>query len=76
MMFKIRLENAKDAEEFVEAAAKCGGNIDLQSGVVYLDGKSLLGVLAMGVKKEVNVHVSDGYVDPSFEKVVQKFQIA
>ena len=76
MMFKIRLENAKDAEEFVNAAAKCGGDIDLHSGVVYIDGKSLLGVLAMGIKREMHVHMSSTEVDPSFAKVIQKFAIA
>ena len=38
MKFKIRLENTQDAEEFVSAASKCGGDIDLHSGVVYIDG--------------------------------------
>ena len=41
MKFKILLENTQDAEEFVNAASKCGGDIDLHSGVVYIDGKSL-----------------------------------
>lgn len=75
-MFKIRLENAKDAEEFVAAASKCGADVDLHSGVVYIDGKSLLGVLAMGVKREMSVHLTSTDVDPAFEKVVKKFAIA
>ena len=29
MKFKIRLENTKDAEEFVKAASECGGEVDL-----------------------------------------------
>lgn len=47
MKVTIRLENADEAREFVDAAVKCGADVDLQSGAVYLDGKSLLGVLAM-----------------------------
>ena len=57
-MFKIRLENTKDAEEFVREASKCGGDVDLHSGVVYIDGKSLLGVLAMGIKRDMDVSLT------------------
>ncbi len=76
MKVTIRLENADDAREFVDAAVKCGADVDLQSGAVYLDGKSLLGVLAMGIKKELHVMVASSDVDPAFTKVVNKFAIA
>lgn len=76
MKFKIRLENARDAEEFVNAATKCGGDIDLHSGVVYIDGKSLLGVLAMGIRREMHVHIASKDLDPSFAQVIEKFAIA
>ena len=74
-MFKIRLENTADAEEFVNAAVKCGGDVDLHSGVVYIDGKSLLGVLAMGIKREMNVYLNNPE-DSSFKNAVQKFVVA
>jgi phosphotransferase system HPr-like phosphotransfer protein len=75
MKFKIRLENTRDAEEFVNAATTCGGDVDLHSGVVYIDGKSLLGVLAMGLKKEMDVHVS-AHAEASLKNAVQKFVVA
>ena len=75
MKFKIRLENTQDAEEFVTAAAKCGSDVDLHSGVVYIDGKSLLGVLAMGIKRDMDVYVSD-HIEPSFKNAVKKFVVA
>ena len=75
MKFKIRLENTKDAEEFVNAASQCGGDVDLHSGVVYIDGKSLLGVMAMGIKREMDVHVSE-HVYASFKNEVEKFVVA
>ena len=75
MMFKIRLENTKDAEEFVKAASNCGGDVDLHSGVVYIDGKSLLGVIAMGIKREMNVSIHNPE-DSVFKKAVQKFIVA
>lgn len=75
MKFKIRLENTKDAEEFVKAASQCGGDVDLHSGVVYIDGKSLLGVLAMGIKRDMNVSINEQ--DTSvLKKAVQKFIVA
>ena len=75
MKFKILLKNTRDAEEFVNAAASCGGDVDLHSGVVYIDGKSLLGVLAMGVKRELDVYVSE-HVDSTFKNAIQKFVVA
>ncbi len=75
MKFKIRLENTKDAEEFVRAASKCGGDVDLHSGVVYIDGKSLLGVMAMGIKRDMSVYLTSPD-DSIFKTAVQKFIVA
>lgn len=75
MKFKIRLENTKDAEEFVKAASQCGGDVDLHSGVVYIDGKSLLGVLAMGIKRDMNVSINE-QDNSVLKKAVQKFIVA
>ena len=74
-MFKIRLENTKDAEEFVRAASKCGGDVDLHSGVVYIDGKSLLGVLAMGIKRDMDVSINTAEVK-ILKQAVEKFVVA
>ncbi len=75
MKFKIRLENTQDAEEFVKAASKCGSDIDLHSGVVYIDGKSLLGVMALGLKREMSCHVSAD-ADGAFQNAIKKFVVA
>ena len=46
----------------------------MKSGSIYLDAKSLLGVLSMGIKKELKVMcVKD---DEKFFRSVQKFAIA
>ncbi|CBK74962.1 PTS HPr component phosphorylation site [Butyrivibrio fibrisolvens 16/4] len=74
-MFKIRLENPAEAEEFVKAAVQCGGDVDLHSGVVYIDGKSLLGVLAMGIKREMSVTLNNPE-DSMFKNAVEKFVVA
>ncbi len=74
-MFKIRLENTKEAEEFVRAASQCGGDVDLHSGVVYIDGKSLLGVLAMGIKRDMFVSLNNP-ADINLKNEIEKFVVA
>jgi len=74
MNTKIILNTTADAEEFVNAASMCPGEIDLASGSVYIDGKSLLGVISMGVKRELTLTAYN--VNEHFEKVVNKFSIA
>lgn len=76
MMFKIMLKTPQDAEEFVKAASFCDADIDLHSGVVYIDGKSLLGVMSMGIMREMNLRIGNDTVDKSFMNVVKKFAVA
>ena len=65
MEFKVVLNSPEEVKEFVKAASQCDAEIDL---------KSLLGVLSMGIKKELKVMcVKD---DEKFFRSVQKFAIA
>ena len=74
MEFKIKLNNPDEVREFVKAASNCPADIDLKSGAVYLDAKSLLGVLTMGLQREMKVICAMD--DETFMKSVQKFAIA
>lgn len=74
MEFKVLLKNTKDVEEFVEAASRCTGDIDMKSGSIYLDAKSLLGVMSMGMKREMQVICN--HQDKQFLKTVRKFAVA
>lgn len=74
MEFKVFLKNTKEVEEFVKAASKCAGDIDMKSGSIYLDAKSLLGVMSMGMKREMQVICNNQ--DKQFFKSVRKFAIA
>ena len=74
MKFRIKLMNTKDAEEFVRIASSYDYDIDLKSGVAYLDAKSLLGVISCGVKREMEVICQN--TDKSFFNRVKKFAIA
>ena len=48
MELKVMLKDEKEVQEFVQAASVCPEAIDLKSGAIYLDAKSLLGVMSMG----------------------------
>ncbi|MCR5545250.1 MAG: HPr family phosphocarrier protein [Lachnospiraceae bacterium] len=72
--FKIKLMSPNDVEEFVKIASNFDFDIDLVSGTVYLDAKSLLGVLSMGIKRELNVVTMAD--DPEFASKIEKFSVA
>lgn len=72
--FNIMLNTAEDAQEFVNAASQCDFDIDLYSGSVALDAKSLLGVLTMGTKRVLEVVAQKN--DPVFYRKASKFVVA
>ena len=74
MELKVMLKNEKDVQEFVQAATVCPEAIDLKSGAIYLDAKSLLGVMSMGMKREMQVLCSN--YDHVFVQSVRKFAVA
>lgn len=51
---KIKL-GLEDVKEFVTAAAKCDFDIDVNYNRVLVDGKSILGVLALDLGKVLTV---------------------
>lgn len=73
MEFKVFLKNSNEVVEFVRAAEQCSADIDMKNGSTYLDGKSLLGVMTMAMKREMNVKCS--HAEPKFLKTVQKFAV-
>ena len=74
MKLKIKLESMEDAQEFCNIASKFDYDIDLKSGVVYLDAKSFLGVYSMGLKRDLEVICANH--DDSFRQLVSKFAVA
>ncbi len=73
-MPNIYLETPQQVEEFVNAAAKCECDVNLKSGVVYIDGKSLLGVLCMGLKRELEISATKPH--PQLKRIAKKFAAA
>ena len=74
MELKIMLKNSEEVKQFVKAATDCPNDIDLKSGSIYLDAKSLLGVMSMGIMREMMVMCSAQ--DDRFYQSVKKFAVA
>ncbi len=70
---KIRLMATEDVQEFVKAAETCDFEIDVQHQKVMIDAKSFLGVLALGLAKELTVKYWGSNV--AFENVMQKYAV-
>ncbi len=65
----IRINDVETAKKLVSAAVKCPFDIDIVSkGKIFIDAKSILGVLSLGVEEPLELKY-DGY-DENFEEVV------
>ena len=60
--------------DFVRAAGGCDFDIDVKCDRTFIDAKSLLGMIGLGVKK--NLQVCYGGKNENFENVVAKFAVA
>ena len=70
----IRFTAMEDVNEFVTAAGQCDFDIDVYGSHTLVDAKSLLGMLAMGLKKDLIVRYGEN--DNNFENVIDKFVVA
>ncbi|MFV0465723.1 MAG: HPr family phosphocarrier protein [Lachnospiraceae bacterium] len=70
----IKFTNTDDVQQFVRAAGECDFDIDLIDQHRYIDAKSILGVLSIGLAKELKVKCSGGSC--KFEQTLQKYAIA
>ena len=52
---KIRLSDTEEVKEFVRAAGKCDFDIDVCYNRAVIDAKSLLGMLYLGLSKDLTV---------------------
>ena len=51
----IRLSDLKDVKDFVRAAEDCDFEIDVKYNRTMIDAKSLLGMIGLGVQKDLKV---------------------
>ena len=63
-----------EVKDFVRAAGGCDFDIDVKCDRTFIDAKSLLGMIGLGVKK--NLQVCYGGKNENFENVVAKFAVA
>ena len=69
----LRFTETSDIVEFVNAALKCDFDIDVKYNRWYLDAKSILGIMGIGVRNNFEVYF-DGK-DKQFQKVLDKFAV-
>lgn len=71
---KIRLTDTEEVRDFVNAAGKCDFEIDVCYSRAIIDAKSLLGMLYLGISKELTIKYWEK--DNRFERIVSKYAIA
>lgn len=71
---RIWFRNSEDVENFVNAAEQCDFEIDILSDHIYIDAKSLLGVLGLGFKKELTVKYFGE--NAKFETMLENYAVA
>lgn len=62
--YKISLKTIDDIKNFVAAATKCAGDIDLSSGRYVVDAKSIMGIFSLDLTKPIILSVPES-VDAS-----------
>lgn len=71
---KVKFQNSEEVEDFVKAAGQCDFEIDILYDHIYIDAKSFLGVLGLGLRKNLTVQ----YVgeNAGFENMLENFAVA
>lgn len=69
----IKLSDADEVCDFVRAAGMCDFDIDISDQRMVIDAKSILGVMGLGVQKELTVKY--GGENVSFENVLNKYVV-
>lgn len=68
------MSDTEEVKEFVRAAGKCDFEIDVFYNRAVIDAKSLLGMLYLGICKELTVKY--GGENRGFEDAIEKYAIA
>lgn len=67
----IKLTLISDIYDFIDIAQKHNSDVSLSQGTYAVDGKSILGVFALDLRKPIKCDVADGRYD-DFEQFVNK----
>lgn len=71
---RIRLSDTDEIRDFVKAAENCDFEIDVCYNRAVIDAKSLLGMLYIGICKDLVVKY--GEKDMKFENAIRKYAVA
>ena len=52
---KVKFSDTEDIKAFVKSAGECEFDVDISYQHIYIDAKSFLGVLGLGLRKELTV---------------------
>ncbi len=72
---QIFLNDIDEATRFVNDLSNCPYEVDLESGVISIDAKSLLGVITMGINRKLNVVCAADHM-PAVKKLIRDYCIA
>lgn len=71
---KVQFTTMDDVEEFVKAAGRCDFDIDITYEHAYIDAKSFLGILSLGLSRKLTVKYF-GQND-EFENTLKNYTVA
>ena len=72
MKMQVRLDTPNQAMQFVNSMSKCVYDADLKSGMHMVDAKSILGVMAMALGRDVEllIHAEENQCSELRKEVV------
>lgn len=75
--YRIRLETANNAALFVTICNEFGCDIDAECGRYVLDAKSIMGVLSVGLDREllITLHTDNLSVADEFEEAIKLWEV-
>lgn len=74
MVRTLQFCSVEEIQEFVNAASKCDFDIDIKCNRMFIDAKSIIGVLGIGLKNDFIVCY--GGSNAEFENVIAKLTVA
>lgn len=74
MKLQLKLLSPNDVKDFVNITSQYDYDIDLQNGVVYIDAKSLLGVMAACTRRQMELITA--HEDVTLKNRLQRFVAA
>lgn len=56
---EVRFDSVEDVKRFVQQSEQIQEDVDVCCGSCMVDGKSILGILSLGIHKKLNVVIHD-----------------